>query len=505
MSQAALSTAPGVAAPANWAAETARPRLRALALRGAAWTLAGYGLSQVLRLGGNLVLARLLFPDAFGLMALVFMVLQGLQMFSDVGIAPSIVQNRRGEDAAFLKTAWTIQAVRGLVLCLACAALAPLVAQFYGQPALNLLLSIAGLTALLAGFESTAIPLANRRMAVRSLTVLELGAQILSLAVMVIWAWQAPSVWPLLGGALVYSAVRLTGSFFVLPNVPVGLRWDRTAARELFHFGRWVFVSTLLTFLVTQGDRMLFGKLLSLSELGVYSIAAMLALLPKQIVTRIEGAVLFPTYSAVVQQGRELGPTFTRVRRPVAVGMGLITAILLAAGPHLVAVLYDPRYQDAGWMLQLIAAGVVLQALESINGAALLAAGNARAVAAGSAVKLAGMIALVPIGWHFGGMVGALVGFLLAEFGKYLVSAGLVRRLGLRVLSRDLPLIVAVLATGGFGWAVARVCSARWPLGEPALVMVATLGAALWWIPQVGVVVRELRHASPRDPAPVNS
>jgi O-antigen/teichoic acid export membrane protein len=98
------------AAPAS-----AQP-LRTLAARGAVWTVAGYGGGQALRFLGNLILTRLLFGEAFGLMALVNVFLQGLQLFSDDGIGPSILPHARGADRRFLDTAWTMQVVRGFVL-----------------------------------------------------------------------------------------------------------------------------------------------------------------------------------------------------------------------------------------------------------------------------------------------------------------------------------------------------------------------------------------------------
>src|SRR5258706_9299249 len=96
--------------------ESAPAHLQRRVVSGSVWTIAGYGAGQVLRLAGNLVLARLLYPEAFGLMALVSVFLQGLAMFSDIGIGPSIIQSRRGDELAFLNTAWTIQVVRGIVL-----------------------------------------------------------------------------------------------------------------------------------------------------------------------------------------------------------------------------------------------------------------------------------------------------------------------------------------------------------------------------------------------------
>ena len=98
--------------------------LTARALRSALFTLGGFGSAQLIRLASNLILTRLLFPEAFGMMALTMVFLQGLQMFSDVGVAPAIQQSKRGDDADFLDTAWTIQVVRGLCLWLAACALA---------------------------------------------------------------------------------------------------------------------------------------------------------------------------------------------------------------------------------------------------------------------------------------------------------------------------------------------------------------------------------------------
>ncbi|MAO27784.1 MAG: polysaccharide biosynthesis protein, partial [Roseovarius sp.] len=92
--------------------------LMARLMRSGSWVLIGYGGSQAIRLASNLILTRLLFPEAFGLMALVSVVTVGLMMFSDVGVGPSIAQSKRGDDPAFLDTAFSIQILRGALLWL---------------------------------------------------------------------------------------------------------------------------------------------------------------------------------------------------------------------------------------------------------------------------------------------------------------------------------------------------------------------------------------------------
>ena len=101
--------------------------------RGALWVVVGYGGAQLIRLLGNLILTRLLFEEAFGVMALMSTVLQGLELFSDIGIGPSLIQNERQDDS-FVNTAWTMQAARGVAIWLvACAvALGWILQPFWG-------------------------------------------------------------------------------------------------------------------------------------------------------------------------------------------------------------------------------------------------------------------------------------------------------------------------------------------------------------------------------------
>ena len=98
--------------------------LMARAFRSAAITVLGFGASQAIRLASNLILTRLLFPEAFGMMAIVGVFLIGLAMFSDVGVGPSIMGSARGDEPDFLDTAWTIQIARGLILLVIALALA---------------------------------------------------------------------------------------------------------------------------------------------------------------------------------------------------------------------------------------------------------------------------------------------------------------------------------------------------------------------------------------------
>ena len=361
--------APGTQQPAR--------SLKSLAIRGSIWTMGGYGTGQVLRLGSNLILTRLLFPEAFGLMALVTVFLQGLKMLSDVGIGPSIIQNRRGDDPLFLNTAWTIQVVRGLVLWICACILAWPVAWLFARNdplawRLVELLPVAGLTALIAGFNSTGLITLNRHLAFSRLTALDLVSQIVGIGVMIGWALVYRSVWALVVGGLAGAVVRMCLSHMLIPRMRNRLQWDGDSARALFSFGKWIFVSTTITFFAMQADRILLGNLVPLDVLGVYSIGLMLASLPKEMVTRLSSAVLFPTLSKHGRTNRDTLPEKVQLARRII--LPVATCILLSVAllaPSFFQLLYDDRYHDAGWMAQLLCISVWFTMLMSTSGSAL--------------------------------------------------------------------------------------------------------------------------------------
>lgn len=430
--------------------------LRARALAGSAWTIGGYIASQGIRLGANLVLQRLLFPEIFGIMAVVSVIQQGLAMFSDVGIGPSIIQSKRGEEPVFLRTAWTIQVVRGFTLWLFMMAMAIPVSLVVGVPQLSTVLPVAGLGGLVGGFNSTRLFTRNRRMALGRLTLLNIVSQIASTGVIIVWARYSPTVWAPVAGGLVASMITLVWSHLLPGDHRDGFGLDRDCLRELIGFGRWIFVSTVVSFLTAQGDKLIFAPLIPIGVLGVYSTASVLATTPSAAIFSLTGAVLFPIFSRRVGSGEGLAGIFHRARAPVCVLCAVLVAGLVACGPTFVHLLFDRRFTDADWMVRLLSIAGLFQVLEGINGAALLATGRSKSVAAYSGAKLAGMIILIPLGYYWRGFEGAVTGLVASELFKYAGSVVLVGRIGLKVVRMDLAIMVWVAATAGLGIACGR-------------------------------------------------
>ncbi|CAN0339902.1 unnamed protein product, partial [Chrysoparadoxa australica] len=166
----------------------------------------------------NLILTRLLFPEAFGLMALVMVFLIGLGQFSDVGVTPSIMQSRRGDDQRFLDTAWTIQAFRGVGLWLVACALAWPMAWFYDQPMLAQILPVSALTLLITGFRPTRMITANRHLMLGRVTVLDIGTQVAGMLTAVLLAWWWGSIWALVVSGVIGALIEVVLNWRFLPG-----------------------------------------------------------------------------------------------------------------------------------------------------------------------------------------------------------------------------------------------------------------------------------------------
>jgi O-antigen/teichoic acid export membrane protein len=258
-------------------------------------------------------------------------------------------------------------------------------------------------------------------------------------------------------------------SHTVLPGVRPRFVIDGTAFKALLRFGRWIFVSTLLTFLAGQADRLLFGKLIPFDLFGVYSIAAMLAALPTMAIVKVGATVVFPAYSRLTAR-EDFKDVFSRVRLPLLLTGGAIVTGLIACGPYLIAFLYDKRYAQAGWILQFLAASAWLQILECTNGVALLAQGRTTWVAGGNAAKFASLLVFLPLGFHLGGFRGAIVGLIVSQLAKYATSVTGTAISGLRGFGWDAGLTATTAGLSALGF---------WTGGMIAAATHSNLGALL--------------------------
>lgn len=382
----------------------------ARAFRGSALTVVSFGGQNILRLASNLVLTRLLFPEAFGLMALVSVVLSGAAQFSDIGIRGSIVQDKRGEDPVFLNTAWTLQILRGFILGAAVFLLSGPIATFYEAPELADLLKIAALVPILQGFGSTRLLSANRTIQLGRLTALNLGTQVFSIIVMVALAWWFESVWALLAGVVIGAAAQTVLSFFVLDGEKNRLHLERDAARRLFQFGKFIFFSTIAGFLINQSDRLVLGKFVTLEELAVYNIGYFLAAMPFLLASMLNERIFFPLYARRPPAENEHNRAqINKARFMVTSGTVFLATCLAVIGDPLVRFLYDARYHSAGAITTLIALSLIPRMITVSYERMALASGHSGRFALLAVTIATVQLTLTLFGVMNFGLLGAIV------------------------------------------------------------------------------------------------
>jgi O-antigen/teichoic acid export membrane protein len=428
--------------------------LRRDAFFGASWTLVGRLTSNGLRIAGNLILTRLLFPEAFGLMALINVFMTGLQLLSDIGINQGVIQSKRGGEKEFLNTAWTLQIVRGLALWVCATAIAWPLSAIYKREELRYLIPVAAITLLLSGFNSTSLFTLNRELKLGKVVGLELSTQAVSLATTIALAMQWKSVWSLIIGMLVGSALKMAGSHVVIANYRNRLLLDRTAARDLIRFGRWIFFSTALGFALAQAEQLVLGRLdTTMSILAFYSIALFLPNAIVDYLTTLSNSVLLPLYSKLSYMGKDfLYKKTLKIRAILFLASCLPLCVLTVVGPDLIDLLYDHRYSGAGPFLRILSAGSIATSIALTGSlAVLLALGDSfrfmLLVLSGTVLKYVAMF----VGYKIDSVRGLLIGSSFSVVLNYPFIAMVVRRHGMWQPLFDLGAAAASAAIIGLG------------------------------------------------------
>jgi O-antigen/teichoic acid export membrane protein len=459
-------------------ASTTEPSLMKRTAVGSAWTI----LSQIgqhgLRIVNSVILATILHPQDFGLMTLVWLIMQGLAMLSDVGIGPMIVRSPRGNDPAFLNTAWTFAIIRGILLSGFALALAWPLAWLYEKPDLAGPIAITGISATISGLMAVSVYTVDRDLRQATSAILELVPQVVALVVTVAWAWLNPTVWALVGGALVGLVVKMAMSYFVTGHRH-HLTIEPQASREILGTGKWVFLSSILGFFGSSMDRLILGKLLTTGALGIYGVAYNLAGIPSAIFVMLGWKVLFPALAAKGRDG-EISSSVDRAKSLLTYIGGTVTLGMLLAGPALIDIMYPPKFHDAGWKLEIIVLGVWFQILDVMAYSAVLAKGHLRWLGAAMSARMIIIAALLPPIFHAHGLEAALLVLPLADLVKYLVIGFGAERSGIPTFRRDILTTLAILPlfVGGF-W----LRSLLLPLiGEYAPWLSAWVVCGLWLV-----------------------
>lgn len=390
-------------------------------LQGLTWNVGAFGAGQAIRLATNVVLARLLVPELFGVMQIVLSLQTGAALLSDIGLNQNIVYSKHAEDPEFYNTAWTLQVVRGVLLWLVFSIATLPVAHFYRSPVLVRILPVMALTFIIYGLTSNSRALLQKRMQYNLLTAFETGTAIVGSVALVIIAYLDPTIWALVFGNLAGALATMIGSYLILPNFRHRFFISKQHAKEIVSFGKWIFVASIVYYLSTNFDRLYLAKIVPLSLFGVYGIARSFADLLNVLVQRLGNNVVFPflashSHIARPELRAQLAPI--RMRFMALAGLGL--SLFATMADLLIKALYDQRYQAAAWMLPVLIVGAWFAILASISESTLLGIGRPNYSVVGNGLKFCFLaIGLYLSATRYGVLGGVLV-VALSDLFRYL-------------------------------------------------------------------------------------
>jgi O-antigen/teichoic acid export membrane protein len=441
----------------------AAPDLQRRMLRAAAWLVGSNVASQSLRLLSSLVLTRLLLPESFGLMAAVQTLYFALVMFSDLGVWQSVVTHPHGEQAQFLGTAFSVQCIRGLLLAAfvalialglkLCALYAPFKADtVYADARLPVMVLVFALSALLQGAESMHIATAQRALQTPLLTRLELSSQLAGMVVTISCALWTHSVWSLLLGTITATLARTLLSHTMLRGPTYKPCWDRASLHDIVGFGKWIFLSSIIGFAAANGEKLILGGTLAAQDFGVFSIAALLLAAIVGLVGNLNAHLVFPSLSEALRSGDAAAQkVYTRVQQIADAILGGIAGLTLVLGNWVVHLLYDARYAEAGWMLQLLALGLVAmryQVLEQM----MFARNRPGWVTLSNSLRALALVLLTPLAYASGGVQGAVLAVVASQFSGWTVAIVFKLRQGLMSWKSEAVWPLALLTGSSLGW-----------------------------------------------------
>lgn len=321
--------------------------LKAKASRGSLILATGTFLERGTRLVRNMILARLLAPSEFGLMAIIIAFSTAFEAFADIGVRQSIIHSKIGNQTRYLNVAWWFQTIRGIVLFVIAYLASPWISHFYENTELLPLMRVALVAILFRSLISPRAYVLEKEMKFGKWVFMTQGGSILgTMVTLSLVLFLVRNVWALVIGSVAEMAFQCLLSFILCPFLP-RLSFDRNSLTSILKYSRGMLGLSLLTIVALQTDIIVLGKVVSTEQLGMYSLALALAQQPMSLFGQSIGRVLFSAFAERQDEKRFLCRVVIRmIRTTIVFGVPLIALIALFSGPIL-SVVYGPRYVGA--------------------------------------------------------------------------------------------------------------------------------------------------------------
>jgi PST family polysaccharide transporter len=442
-------------------------------VRASLWISAARVTTNLLSALSTVILARLLIPADFGLVALATSMLAVLQAFTDLSLSAALIHIRDPTPDHY-NTAWSLGLARGLLIGFGFALAAPLAASAYGESRLQNLMCVLAVSAVLGGLQNPKLIMLQKQLRFHQTAILSISSTLMNVGVSIAVAVFFRSYWALVAGTLTGQVTNMILSYTIFPFRPA-LSWK--SFRELWRFSVWLSLGQIVETLNLRFDQLLVGTYLGRTDLGLLTVGSRLAVLPGQEIVRPLTGTLFPAFSLAADDPKRLRRAYQRVQ-------GLVTAIALPASfgfgliaDPLVRLALGEKWLGAVPVIQLTAAIYSIHTFGSLGAALGMAKGQTHLLFVRNLQKLAIRVPLIAIGLFLGGLMGLLYSRMIAGAIGVAVDMTMVDRLaGISLIEQLRTNLRAILSTIAMSLVVVLFQNLASLAKEgPLLVIIATI------------------------------
>lgn len=373
-------------------------------VRGSIWIFALRIIQRIFNLTRLIILARLLSPNAFGLAGIALLFIGILETFFETGFFEALIQKKE-DIKPYLDVAWTVFVIKGLILFLALYLLSPYVAILFKAPEAGLIIKVIGITIVINAFTNIGVVYFRKELEFNKEFLLQLSATLADFLVAVPLALFLKSAWALVFGIVSASLAKVIVSYLIHPYRP-RLNLELKKIKELFGFGRWIFGSSILVFLLNHGDDLVVGSMLGPMALGLYQMAFRISNMPTTEYAKLISAVSFPAYSKLQDQIPRLREAYLKILQLTTVFVIPISGLIFVLAPEFTRIFLGQKWMPMVLSMQILSIYGLVGAV-GISGPLFMAIGKPQIRTKLQAIALLILAILIyPLTKRFG-IVGA--------------------------------------------------------------------------------------------------
>ncbi|MYL66713.1 lipopolysaccharide biosynthesis protein [Halorubrum distributum] len=458
---------------------TAGGSTEAQAVQSGVWVTSINVGDRLLQLLKVIILARLLSPEAFGLLGIALLTIAALQQFSNLGFDEALIQHEDENVDAYLNTAWIIKIIRGVVIAIIAFLAAPSLAAFFSEPQAKPIIQLLGFTPLILGVQNPAVMYFRKHLNFHREFMYQVGGRLIDLLVAVAIALVFQNAWALPAGIVAMNLAKAAISYEIHEYRP-RVEFVLELGQEMFGFGKWMLASSILVFIAGQGDDAFVGWYFTATTLGFYQIAYRISNAPATEVTQVISEVAFPAFSKVQDDTERLREGYLRTLQLGTVISFPMAAGIAAVAPHFVQVAFGNEWGPMVPLIQLLAIWGGIRAFGASVGPIYKSIGRPDIEVKLQAVKVViGAIGVFPAAKYFGvtGVISLIIciSLLILPIHKYMISMILSADLRDLVKPAAYPLLGSVLM-----YIAVTQLSGSIPMNALGLISLITIGVIIY-------------------------